>query len=269
VAILIDITRPYFIRSRCSGKFIDVPRGSTANGTGIAQYSYNGGPNQRWYLIPVPAIDLNKYVSVPVTVTAFTFEIVPYFNTRMALDVPNGSRDYGTQIIQWSIHGANNQRWRLAPINDSYFKIVSVNSGLVLDIPGGTSNDGAPVIQWGDNGGTNQHWSLSAAPGDSIVGGGGGGGGGAAPAGVLESMLGYWRSSSYSPVTVRKDNTGYWVGWGRGGKASLTLEGNTLWVREIPASRNYVVVANVAEVSSGRIVWNKASGGYDDTWTKV
>jgi hypothetical protein len=93
-----------------------------------------------------------------------------------------------------------------------------------------------------------------------------------APANVLDRMLGNWQSSSYSPVTVRRDSTGYWMGWGKGGMGSLTLEGNTLRVRQTqPPNSNYVGVANVADVSSGRIVWNNAPprGGYDDTWTKM
>ncbi len=91
---------------------------------------------------------------------------------------------------------------------------------------------------------------------------------------MLQSMLGYWRSSTYGPNTtvtvIRLNNGTIQVSWGVGGQGPLTQEGNMLRVRQTVPASTYNVVANVSDVSSGRIVWKRASdGGYDDTWKKI
>jgi hypothetical protein len=46
----------YVIRNR-SGKVLDVSGWSTSNGTILSQYTYHGGANQRWILVPESHID--------------------------------------------------------------------------------------------------------------------------------------------------------------------------------------------------------------------
>jgi hypothetical protein len=43
----------YKIVSRSSGKVLDVPGASTANGAIIEQWTDNGGQNQQWSLVQV------------------------------------------------------------------------------------------------------------------------------------------------------------------------------------------------------------------------
>jgi hypothetical protein len=43
----------FYIVNAASGKVLDDPNFSTANGTHIQQFQLNGGLNQQWRLVPV------------------------------------------------------------------------------------------------------------------------------------------------------------------------------------------------------------------------
>ncbi|HWW01894.1 MAG TPA: LamG-like jellyroll fold domain-containing protein [Candidatus Acidoferrum sp.] len=60
----------FYIRSRWSGKYLDDLYLSTANGTPIGQWSFNGGLNQQWRLIPAGAAVEFVAPAAPTGVTA-------------------------------------------------------------------------------------------------------------------------------------------------------------------------------------------------------
>ena len=134
------------IVSRSSGKVLDVPGASTADGAIIEQWTDNGGQNQQWSLV---------------SVGSGYYKIVSRSSGKV-LDVPGASTANGAHIQQWTDNGAANQQWSLVSVGSGYYKIVSRSSGLVLDVTGASTADGAVIEQWPDNGGTNQQWSLVA-----------------------------------------------------------------------------------------------------------
>jgi Ricin-type beta-trefoil lectin domain len=77
-------------------------------------------------------------------------------NSRLCLDIPNGSSADGALLQQFHCHGGPNQLWRLGDKGE----IVNENSGKCLDIPSGATADQVVVQQFTCNGGTNQSWAT-------------------------------------------------------------------------------------------------------------
>ncbi|MGY0231846.1 glycosyl hydrolase family 95 catalytic domain-containing protein [Longispora urticae] len=85
-----------------------------------------------------------------------------------AIDVPGASQTAGTALIQYTQHGAVNQRWRFADVGGGEYTVTSVSSGLLADVNGGSTADGATIIQWTATGATNQRWRLVDAGGGYV-----------------------------------------------------------------------------------------------------
>jgi uncharacterized protein (TIGR03437 family) len=132
------------IINKLSGKVLDVTGASMANGVGIQQYAYVGGPNQTWSL----------------TTTTDGYYAIVNLQSGKVLDVRSYSTANGTVIQQWDYLGGYNQKWTLMPTASGYYAIVNVGSGKVLDVTGFSLVDGAPIQQWDYLGGDNQQWEL-------------------------------------------------------------------------------------------------------------
>jgi hypothetical protein len=90
-----------------------------------------------------------------------TFKVLSR-NSGKALDAyGNGTAD-GTQIIQWTYSGGNNQRWTLQDRGGSQYSIIGVASGKALDVNGYATADGTKVQLWTYGGGNNQKWTFSS-----------------------------------------------------------------------------------------------------------
>ena len=63
------------------------------------------------------------------------------------LDIAHASEENGARIIQYSIHGGENQKWLLQPAGNGYYHIVSSHSGKCIDIAHGREEDGMHIIQ--------------------------------------------------------------------------------------------------------------------------
>ncbi len=91
------------------------------------------------------------------------------FSSLKVLDVAGNSRTAGTGVIQWSWTGGGNQQWRLEPVGNGAYRIVSVVTGMVLDVGGASKLDGAGVIQWPWTGALNQQWAVYSFPANQNV----------------------------------------------------------------------------------------------------
>ncbi len=118
-----------------SGRCIDVPNSSTANGTQIQVWDCHGGTNQRW------TYTANRQLSV-------------YGNK--CLDASGQGTGNGTAAIIWDCHGQPNQQWNI----NANGTITGVQSGLCLDVSGNGTANGVRIQLWACLGGANQQWTL-------------------------------------------------------------------------------------------------------------
>jgi len=118
-----------------SGRCVDVPNGTTTNGTQVQLYDCWGGTMQRW------TYNSSKQLTV--------------FGNK-CLDASNHGTTNGTPIIIWDCGGQTNQQWNL----NQNGTITGVQSGLCLDANGAVTANGTKLILWACNSGANQQWSL-------------------------------------------------------------------------------------------------------------
>ncbi|MEU7914004.1 arabinofuranosidase catalytic domain-containing protein [Microbispora bryophytorum] len=118
-----------------SGRCVDVPNSSTANGTQLQLWDCWSGTNQRF------TVTSGKSLQV-------------YGNK--CLDAYGQGTANGTQVIIWDCNGQTNQQWNV----NSNGTITGVQSGLCLDANAAGTANGTKLILWACNGGNNQKWSL-------------------------------------------------------------------------------------------------------------
>ena len=140
----LDPLKCYRIVAKHSGKCLDVAGERLDNGTNIIQWTWHGGNNQKWYLIPIDAV----------------YWIICSRHSGKCLDVGGWSLKNGANIIQWSILKGNNQLWELIANGDGYYQLKAKHSGKCLDVGGGKVNNGANLIQWTYHGYDHQLWKL-------------------------------------------------------------------------------------------------------------
>ncbi|MGC0342417.1 glycosyl hydrolase family 95 catalytic domain-containing protein [Streptomyces sp. SLBN-8D4] len=137
------LTGPFKLVNRKSGKVMDVSGSSASDGGPVIQYTWSGGANQQWKLLP----DHDG---------SFRLSNV---NSGKVLDVPGSSTSNGTALDQSSDANGTHQWWKLVPAATSgYYRLVNIKSGLCADVQSGSTADGAKIIQWPANGGSNQEW---------------------------------------------------------------------------------------------------------------
>ncbi|MDU0256816.1 endo-1,4-beta-xylanase [Streptomyces sp. PU10] len=117
-----------------SGRCLDVPNASTADGTQLQLWDCHSGSNQQW--AATDAGELRVYGD----------------KCLDAADTGNGSK---VQI--YSCWGGDNQKWRL----NSDGSIVGVQSGLCLDAVGNGTANGTQIQLYTCSNGSNQRWTLT------------------------------------------------------------------------------------------------------------
>ena len=119
-----------------SGKCLDVPGQSTANGTQLEIYTCNAGSNQEYTLQP------NGEITV--------------YGGSDCLDAYNQGKTAGTIVDIYTCNGGTNQLWQVHPDGS----VTNDESGLCLDVVGQGTANGTKIDLWTCNGGTNQQWAL-------------------------------------------------------------------------------------------------------------
>ncbi|GAA1403812.1 RICIN domain-containing protein [Catellatospora coxensis] len=118
-----------------SGRCVDVPNASSANGTQVQLWDCAGGTGQRW------------------TYTAGK-QLTVYGNK--CLDATGQGTANGTRLVIWDCNGQANQQWNV----NSNGTITGVQSNLCVDASGNGTANGTLLHLWGCHGGTNQQWTL-------------------------------------------------------------------------------------------------------------
>lgn len=147
---------PNVLISMQSQKALDVPGGSMENGVQIQQWDHVGGPNQQWEIIQV-------YDTGPHSEEYTGPFLIVNVQSSKALDDWYASTEDGNPIMQYRVHGGDNQRWyfkRVYPTGPAIFVIINKLSGKVLNVSGASLENGAKIIQYHEAGGLNEQWLL-------------------------------------------------------------------------------------------------------------
>ncbi|MCY1142774.1 RICIN domain-containing protein [Actinoplanes sp. Pm04-4] len=131
-----------------SGKCIDVPGASTANGALLQQWGCTSGAGwQQFKLVAAGSNYLLQNVS-----------------SGKCIDVPGASTASGTQLQQWGCaSGQTNQQWRLAASGTNTFQIINVGNGLCISDKDASTASGAAIIQETCSANSNKQWAFQAA----------------------------------------------------------------------------------------------------------
>ncbi|UII19619.1 RICIN domain-containing protein [Fulvivirga ligni] len=86
-------------------------------------------------------------------------------NSGKYMDVAAGSGADGANILQWTGHGAANQRFTLTDRGDGAYSLINAQSGKAMDVEGGSTSNVANVLQWTYSGNTNQRFIVLNAGG--------------------------------------------------------------------------------------------------------
>jgi non-reducing end alpha-L-arabinofuranosidase len=117
-----------------SGRCLDIPNGTTTNGTQVQLWDCTGGSAQHW-----TATSAGQLTS-----------------GGKCLDANGAGTSNGTAVIIWDCNSQTNQQWNV----NTNGTITGVQSGLCLDANAAGTANGTKIILWSCNGGTNQQWSL-------------------------------------------------------------------------------------------------------------
>lgn len=107
--------------NRKNGKVLDVNGASSADGAAVIQWSWTGGTNQQWKLLPN-------------TDGAYRLSNV---RSGKVLNSPGGSAE-GAALDQRTDTDSDNQWWKLVPATSGYYRLVNVGSGWCADVKDGT-----------------------------------------------------------------------------------------------------------------------------------
>ncbi|MGA5303902.1 arabinofuranosidase catalytic domain-containing protein [Nucisporomicrobium flavum] len=118
-----------------SGRCVEVPASSTANGAQVQLADCQNADRQRWTYTSGRALQV-------------------YGNK--CLDASGQGTVNGTKVIIWDCNGQPNQQWTL----NADRTVTGVQSGLCLDAEGAGTANGTRLILWACHGGPNQQWSL-------------------------------------------------------------------------------------------------------------
>ena len=137
----------YYIKNVYSGKYLDVYNGSSANGTNVQQYAFNGSDAQKFKLVN----DGNGYYTIYTAASGY----------NSCIDVTKSSSENGTNIQQWSAHGGDCQKFQFVNLGGKYvIKTKVSNCYSSLDVYNWSKNNGGNIAQWEYLDGENQQWYL-------------------------------------------------------------------------------------------------------------
>lgn len=135
------------LTAKHSGKVLEVPGSSTADGTVLGQYTLNYTDAQRWKLSNLGT----GYYSIINK------------NSSKYIDVNGASTDDGTTIIQYTSNGGTNQQWDKNTLGTGYVRLIARHSSKVAEVTGSSLANGAQIVQRTWNGGDNQQWKQKDA----------------------------------------------------------------------------------------------------------
>lgn len=161
-----------------SNYVLDCYGGYADNGTNVQVWSRNNSKGQQFELRPetVKTKGTKSITVGNVSVTEHTYDngdryyevpegmyvIQSCSGSNQVLDVYEGGKDNGVNVISWVDNNGNGQKWQFVRAGNGIYKIISVVSGKCLEVAGQDSNtNGGNVQQWDyEDGWSNKLWKL-------------------------------------------------------------------------------------------------------------
>ncbi|MFG1989980.1 RICIN domain-containing protein [Actinoplanes sp. NPDC048988] len=172
----------YQLKVAKSGKCVDVPGASSANGALLQQWGCTTGA--AWQQFKLVAAGSNY--------------LLQNVSSGKCIDVPGASATSGVQLQQWGCaSGQAHQQWRLAASGTNTFQIINVGNGLCISDQDASTASGAAIIQETCTANSNKQWAFEPIGGgrawpstpDGFASTGGGTTGGAAGPTVTVSTM--------------------------------------------------------------------------------
>ncbi|MHA7632193.1 RICIN domain-containing protein [Corallococcus sp. M7] len=139
----------YRLVNKATGKCVDIVGPSSADGTGLHQWTCHTGSSQQWSLVA--------------TDSGYSRLVSRY--SGKAVDVADASQADGARVQQWSWAGGANQQFKPVATTGGYTRFEARHSGKVLDVSNcWSSGDGATVQQWVWSNNDCQQFRLEAMP---------------------------------------------------------------------------------------------------------
>ncbi|MFE9644454.1 RICIN domain-containing protein [Streptomyces sp. NPDC006365] len=137
-------TGQYVLVNKNSGRYLDIPQGSTATNTAAQQWQNSACFCQ-----------------------LFTFQsagggawTIRNANSNLNLDIRNGSTTAGAAVVQNTPSTANSQKWTLTDAGNGYYELKNVGSGFNAAVAQSSTGNGAAVVQWNDLNIDDQFWKI-------------------------------------------------------------------------------------------------------------
>ncbi|MCX5410481.1 pectinesterase family protein [Streptomyces sp. NBC_00059] len=217
----------YQLAVKKSGKCIDVPGASSANGALLQQWGCTEGA--AWQQFALTADGSGKYRLVNKS-------------SGKCIDVPAGSKVSGVQLQQWGCAGQTNQQWTLAASGTDTFQVVNVNSGLCMSLKDASTASGAAIIQETCTANSNKQWAFKPV-------------GSTAPTTVASDGTGTYRTVQAAVNAV---------GTGNASRVTITIKPGTYREQvNIPADKPFVTLRGTGDSSDDVvIIGNRNAGDY-------
>ncbi|RPK93996.1 MULTISPECIES: non-reducing end alpha-L-arabinofuranosidase family hydrolase [Streptomyces] len=128
------------IKGAASGRCLDIPSSTTANGTQAQLWDCSGQTNQRWTYTDSKQLKIHG---------------------DKCLDAKSKGTTNGTAVIIWDCNGGTNQQWKI----NTNGTITGVQSGLCLDAIGAATANGTKIQLHACGGVGNQKWTAPSGSG--------------------------------------------------------------------------------------------------------
>jgi hypothetical protein len=130
------------VRSRSSGKCMDVNGASQGSGAIVIQWSCGTSANQQWIVEDAGG----------------GFSRLKVSHSGMCLDIASQSSANGVGLVQATCGTGASQQWTRQDAGGGYYRLINRFSNKCADVPGASGADGVQLVQWSCNGGQNQQW---------------------------------------------------------------------------------------------------------------
>lgn len=143
----------YHLISLCNGKALDVNAGKASFGNNIQVWSRNSTVAQKWYIEQNGAGDKNY-------LRDGFYVIKAGVGDNQVVDIPGGSKNYGSLIQTYTKNGTGAQKFILNRNWDGSYRIKNPQSNLSLDLQAAKTRKGTGVQLWLDNSTCAQRWAV-------------------------------------------------------------------------------------------------------------